>query len=61
MMLFRRKKTAASGLLRADASAGKSIPSFWGKASTPSEAPAPDCAVWNDIARALDAKPRSAR
>jgi hypothetical protein len=21
--------------------------------------PAPDCAIWNDIARALDAKPKS--
>jgi hypothetical protein len=23
--------------------------------------PAPDCAIWNDIARALDAKPRSTK
>ena len=26
-----------------------------------SEKPAPDCAIWNDIARALELKPGSAR
>ena len=58
MMFFGRKKATAAPLAKVETTSSKSIPSFWG--SRGEAAPAPDCAVWNDIARALDAKPRSA-
>lgn len=56
-MRFLRKKSVAPAVQSTQTC--RSIPSFWGKAREADAAPAPDCAIWNDIARALDTKPRS--
>ena len=61
MMFFTRKKVPVADLApQGAAGSQKSIPSTWGSARKAGATPAPDCAVWNDIARALDAKPRGA-